>query len=251
MFSPSALPLVARLACVLLLILPRMARAEDPRQLLEAADRARGGSDESYSWQVKVESSDEGESNTASYEVKSKGDSAHVLTLAPARSKGEVFLFNDRTIWYFKPGLRKPVAISARQKLSGQAANGDIASTRYARDYEAKVLGEEAVDGEACWLLELKSKTGSSTYDGIRYWISKKNRLGVKAEFLNKQGQAMKSASFKYQNSIKAGNKAVEFVSEMKITDSKSPANFSLLSYSSPALAAVPDSLFNVNNLLR
>lgn len=227
------------------------AEKEDPKLLLEDADRARGGSDEGYTWQVSVESSDEGETSLSSYEVKSKGDNAHVAVTAPARSKGEVFLFNDRTIWYFKPGLRKPVAISARQKLSGQAANGDIASTRYARDYSGKLLGSETVNGEDCWLLELKAASGSSTYDGIRYWVSKKKRLGLKAEFLNRQGQAMKRATFAYQNSIEVKGKKVEFVSEMKIVDAQNTANVSVLTYTSPSSARVSESLFNVNNLLR
>ena len=59
-------------------------------------------------------------------------------------------LFNDRIIWFVKPGLRRPVSISARQRLSGDAANGDIASTNYARDYEGTLAGEEAVNGEPC-----------------------------------------------------------------------------------------------------
>ena len=49
-------------------------------------------------------------------------------------------LFNDRTIWFIKPGLRKPVSISARQRLVGDAANGDIATTNYARDYDGATL---------------------------------------------------------------------------------------------------------------
>ncbi len=227
------------------------AAEEDPKKLLEDADRARGGGDEGYSWQVSISSSEDGESSSTSYEVKAKGNNAHVSALAPARNKGEVFLFNDRTIWYFKPGLRKPLAISARQKLSGQAANGDIATTNYARDYSGKISGSEAVNGEDCWRLDLKAIGASSTYDGIRYWISKKKRLGIKAEFLNRQGKAMKSANFAYLNKVKVKGSEVEFISEMKINDAQNPANASVLVYSSPAQAAIPDSLFNVNNLLR
>ena len=84
-----------------------------------------------------VSSTENGESSNVTYEVKVLGTDALAEVKSPPRQKGELVLFNDRTLWFFKPGLRKPVNISPRQKLIGQAANGDIASTQYARDYEA------------------------------------------------------------------------------------------------------------------
>ena len=223
----------------------------EPKALLTAADRARGGINQGLTWTVTVDSQDEGEKSSTQYQVRTKGDNAYVEVLEPARSKGEVFLFNDRTIWFFKPSLKKPVAISARQKLSGQAANGDIASTNYARDYEAKIVKEETVEGEACYVLELKSKGENTTYDGIRYWVSKQKNLGVKAEFLSLEGKAIKVATFAYKNKIKLEGKTVEFVSSTTISDAQNPGNRSVMTYAEPALVKAPDSLFNVNNLLR
>jgi hypothetical protein len=51
--------------------------------------------------------------------------------LEPLRSKGSRILQVGRNMWFTKPGLRKPVAISPRQRLTGQAAIGDIAATNY------------------------------------------------------------------------------------------------------------------------
>ena len=87
-------------------------------------------------WNVTVQATEDGDTTTRTFLVKARGDDALVESLAPPRYKGEIMLFNDRTIWFVKPGLRKPVSISARQRLSGLAANGDIASTNYARDYD-------------------------------------------------------------------------------------------------------------------
>ena len=49
------------------------------------------------------------------------------------------------------------MSISARQRLTGLAANGDIASTNYARDYEGTIVGEEVVDGEPTWMQNARS----------------------------------------------------------------------------------------------
>ena len=110
--------------------------------LLKASDQNRGGMAEGVSWNIKIESSEDGDTTVREFSVKAKDRDAHVEATSPARNKGEVFIFNDRNMWFFKPSLKKPVAISARQKLSGQAANGDIASTNYARDY-TPTLGKD------------------------------------------------------------------------------------------------------------
>jgi hypothetical protein len=118
--------------------------------LMEDSDRARGGLVEGLTWTVDLESAENGSTTSRTYQVRGKGDNALAETMAPVRNKGEIILFNHRTLWFFKPGLKKPVAISARQRLSGQAANGDIASTNYRRDYAATVVGEETVGGDHC-----------------------------------------------------------------------------------------------------
>lgn len=236
-----------------LLVTPLLGIAgEDPKRLLEDSDRARGGVAKGVAWKVKLETTEDGDTSTMVYNVRAKGNNAHVETVEPARSKGEVMLFNDRTIWFFKPTLKKPVALSARQKLSGQAANGDIASTNYARDYSGKISGEEKVDGEDCYVLDLKAVGENTTYDGIKYWISKKKKLGMKAEYLSLQGKVLKVGYLKYGNTLKdEGGKKVDFISELKIVDATNPKNVSVMTYTNPKTNNSPASLFNVNNLLR
>jgi hypothetical protein len=120
-----------------------VAGAPPAASLLAASDRARGGLERGVTWTVELEATEEGSVSRSTHLVRARGTDALVEALSPPRRKGEVMLFNDRNIWFVKPGLRRPVAISARQRLQGQAANGDIASTNYARDYTGTVVGEE------------------------------------------------------------------------------------------------------------
>lgn len=219
--------------------------------LLREADRARGAAEEGIAWEIDVETIEDGTTSKVHYLVKVKGVDALAEATEPARNKGEMMLFNDRNLWFFRPGIKKPMAISARQKLMGQAANGDIASTNYVRDYDGKVIGEEKVDGVDCWKLDLKAKAKNVTYDGIRYWISKADKVGVKAEFLTVGGDMFKSATFEYKNSMKADGKDYPFVSKMVIVDALKPANKTTLLYQSPKPEKLSDSIFNVNNLVR
>lgn len=228
-----------------------VAPAIDSTKIIEYADRTRGAIPEGLEWTVKLISIDEGDTTEREYFIKYKNNDSNVECLAPAKCKGEVMLFKGRSLWYFKPGLRAPVAISARQKLSGTASNGDIASTNYSKDYTATFTKMEPLFGEETYLFRLKSKSTDTTYDQIDYWISKKSGLALKADFLSLQGKSLKSAVFKYDHHLTYKAETFPFISEMKISDSKNTSNQSTLIYSSPVVKSHSDSLFNVNNLKR
>jgi len=230
---------------------PSMKSRPTAADLLKDADRARGAAEGGISWEIDVETLEDGSTNKVHYIVKVKGVDALAEATAPARNKGEMMLFNDRNLWFFKPGIKKPVAISARQKLMGQAANGDIASTNYYRDYDGQVVGEETIDGVDSWKLELKAKAKNVTYDGIRYWISKAQRVGIKAEFLTVGGEVFKSATFEYKNNMKTTGTEYPFISKVTIVDALKPANKTTILYQIPKEETHADSIFNVNNLVR
>jgi hypothetical protein len=226
--------------------------APDAAALLRDADRARGGLEKGVSWKLTVESVEEGVTTRRSMTVRARGNDALADTLAPPRHKGEVILFNDRNLWFVKPGFRRPIAISARQRLQGEASNGDVASTNYARDYVGTVVGEEEVDGDPVWKLDLVARVKEVTYDRIRYWVSKKRRLGVKAEFLTVGGDLFKSATFEYANRVRLpGGEEIAFVSRMLIKDAMGAGAVTVLTYEAPRAETHAPSLFNVNNVVR
>jgi outer membrane lipoprotein-sorting protein len=220
-------------------------------ELLLASDRARGGLEKGASWEVELKSLEDGNESQRTFSVKAKGDNALVESLAPARNKGEIFVFNDRTMWFFKPSLSKPIAISSREKMTGQAANGDIASTHYSRDYTPTLERTETVKGEQLHVILLKAKSKQVTYDQIRYWISNKTKLGLRAEFLTLQGKSFKRAVFEYNNSILNKGKRTPFISKMILVDAKFKKNKSIMTYAKPRAETHADSIFNVNNISR
>ncbi len=228
-----------------------IAYSDQATDLLKESDRARGSIESGVTWETTLKTIEDGELSERSFVIQTRGDNAHVKATAPARTKGEVFLFNSRNMWFYRPTLKKPVSISARQKLSGLAANGDIASTNYLRDYDAKIVGDDKVNGETAKVLILKSKTKDVTYDQIKYWISSKSKLALKAEFMTIQGKAFKIATFEYNNTIDSKGRKLPFISRMIIADAKFPENKSIIDYSNPKATEISTSLFNVNNLTR
>src|SRR5262245_1934440 len=109
-------------------------------EILKQADRARAGGLPGVIWKVHlVTTGDDGE-QTRDMIIKAAADNSHVEFLAPLKVKGQRMLIIGRNMWFAQPGLQKPVPISPRLRLTGQAANGDIASTNYSRDYEPSLV---------------------------------------------------------------------------------------------------------------
>jgi hypothetical protein len=231
--------------------LPSYATNVTAISLLQSSDRARGGFLKGLLWNVTLNSVEDGTQSTRSFEVKAKDADALVTATAPPRNRGEIFLFNNHDLWFVKPGLRKPISISSRERLSGQAANGDIASTNYTRDYKGEVEGNSKVGDQAVYVLKLKAKDSKVTYDQIRYYIAQKSKLALRADFLSLQGDLMKTATFEYKNHITVDGKAFPFISKMTIVDAKMKNNSSEINYSNPVEKDFPASIFNVNNVSR
>ncbi len=220
-------------------------------ELLKTSDQGRGGMTAGLEWKTTIDTVENGDKSSRQFLVKTLDHDAYVEAVAPPKNKGEVFIFNDRNMWFYKPSLKKPVSISPRQKLSGQAANGDIASTHYARDYDPTLEKTETIGGEKFHVLMLKAKTKNLTYDQIRYWISDKTKLAMKCEFLTLQGKPFKIGILEYKNKLSVQGKSIAFVSQLTISDAKFPENKSVMQYSSPKISAHSNSIFNVNNLTR
>lgn len=194
--------------------------APDAHSVLKDSDQARGGGLPGIVWEIKLQSRD-GERNDEPQRilVKAVDDSSVAETQEPVRFKGSKILQVERNMWMTRPGLSKPIPISPRQRMSGQASNGDIAATNYAGDYDAQLGATENIDGEECHVLNLAAKHKRATYDKIRYWVSVKRVVGIKAEFYSVSGKLLKTATFQYGNTIEHEGKRIPFISKMTIRD--------------------------------
>lgn len=221
------------------------------KEILKHADRSRGNLG-GIIWDIVIMTTEEGRTETRGLTVKVKGSNTLAKYTSPLNMNDRMVLMVDRNMWFIRSGLSKPVSISPRQKLLGDAANGDIASTNYYEDYEGKLLGEESIHGEPCHVVDLKAANRNVTYDRIKYWISKERLVGVKAEFYSISGKLFKTAEFKYGNRVRLDEKSeIPFISELLIRDAIQQDKVTTLRYSNIKVSAIPDSAFNLNILLR
>ncbi|WP_166642224.1 outer membrane lipoprotein-sorting protein [Paludibacterium purpuratum] len=249
--------LLTTTACLVLTTLLTIghAHAEDApsetvmRDWLRKADLARGGWG-SYKWALSIHTEDPAGATTTTYDIAVRDGKALARTVEPKRYQGEKILIASRAMWYIKPGLRKPVSISPQQRLVGEAANGDIAATQYARDYTPLFVGSTQVNGVDCYKLKLNAATPGATYEGIVYYLDKRSLMGVKADFLTASGMVFKIATFEYGNKVKVNGREQPFVSSMKIVNANFPDRYSQLQYVQVAPSNPPDSLFALDTLM-
>ncbi len=225
--------------------------APNAQDLLKRSDQARGGGLPGIVWNISVESR-EGDRvfDNQRLEVQAVEDASVAETLEPARFRGSKILQVGRNMWLTKPGLSKPISISPRQRMSGQAANGDIAATNYAEDYDATVEGEETVDGDPTYILNLTARDNRTTYDRVRYWVSKARGVAVKAEFYSVSGKLLKTARFDYGQNIEFERHNIPFISRMVIRDALQDAE-TTMSYDKVTVRKVPASEFDLGQQMQ
>lgn len=229
---------------------PLASSSEETHRILKQADESRGNL-QGISWNVEIESKERGHIDSMLYDIKARGFNISGINIAPPKSKGQKLLMLDNNMWFHKPNLSKPIPISLRQKLMGQASYGDIASTNYADDYEATRLPDEIVDGVDCYVFDLKARDSKTTYDRIMYWVDKKRLVGIKADYYTLSGKRFKSSDMQYGSTVMINGKERPFISQIDIYEELMSGDVTTLSMTKPKLSPLPDYIFNINLFMR
>ena len=211
-----------------------------PAAILEKADEIRNPA-ESYLMKVEVASGDD-LSSPSVFEVAIQGNHKTLIrTLAPARDQGRNLLMLDENMWAFIPNLNRAVRVSLNQKLTGQAANGDLSRMRWSGDYTPVLEKETPTE----WVLFLTASKKGLTYEKLRVWIEKKTFMPKKAEFLTLDGKPLKNVQYEDLREL-AGRIRPGL---MRIQDAVRVSDVSLIRVKSMVVKTFPDSLMNQNSL--
>ncbi len=129
---------------------------------------------------------------------------------APSADRGKILLRNANILWLYDPSSKASVRISPRQRLLGNASNGDVISSNLVGDYSPTLVGQETVvDGDKksrnCHKLVLKSKNRSAPYSSIDFWVDASNSRPIKGKYYTKSGELIKVAWYrKWKNQMGA-----------------------------------------------
>jgi hypothetical protein len=222
-----------------------------PTEILRISDEARGNL-AGVTWVVDIVAQERETTNSRRLDVKARGFDVFAQTVSPPRRRGDTLIMIDGNMWFHQPDLSKPVPISRRQKLIGKAANGDIAATNYAEDYDVISLSDGEHDAEPSYVFDLSAKNSNSTYSKIRYWVSKKRLVGTKAEYYTATGDKLiKTAEMTFDNRVITDSGPRPFISRMVISNELTSRDTTTLVFSEPTFTPIPPNTFNLDSMRR
>ncbi|MBV2358555.1 outer membrane lipoprotein-sorting protein [Thalassococcus sp. CAU 1522] len=165
---------------------------------------------------------------------------------SPARDRGKIMLRNDNSLWLYDPASRASVRISPRQRLLGNASNGDVVSSNLVGDYSATLAGTEAVvDGDRknrnCHKLTLTQTRSSAPYNSIEFWVDAANSQPVKGKYFTKSGKLIKVAWYRKLRNEMGALRPTEVV----IADGFNPNSVTTMTMSNFRAKEIPASWFS------
>ncbi len=220
----------------------------DAAKILEKAEAIRNPT-EDYSVDVDLVDSKEGKVDLRSYETMIKGrDKALVKFVKPESESGTRVLMTGPDMYVYVPTSAKPVRISANQKLTGNAAYGDVARLSFVGNYSAKLRSTEKNGGKEVHVLELSSIPDRPvTYDKIEYWVDAKTFRPVKAVYMTQSGKAIREGTFEDFGEVLGVQRPKTFVLKNLLRSD----HVTRLKFKNPRQKSFPDLMFEKQNLGR
>jgi len=179
------------------------------------------------------------------YSVKKDRDKVAMLYLAPASDKGRATLRIGDNMWLYIPNVGKPIRITSMQSIVGGVFNNaDIMRLDYSAEYDAVILDESGKE----YVLDLKAKTRTVSYDSLKMWVIKKNNIVEKVECYAASGKLIKTLDFKQVKDFGGG------VVRPAVIETTSPlykGYRSVMIYSNIKRKKFPDEVFTLDYLSR
>jgi len=162
----------------------------------------------------------------------------------PPRDAGKMVLLGS-VLWFYDPATKDSVRISPQQRLTGQAAIGDVLTANLAIDYTATLVGEETIEDAGkqqrkCWHLDMKAATETATYNHIEYWVEEGSHDPVKAKFYADSGRLLKILYYRAFQQRLDGLRPTQAV----IIDAVDSSLVTLVDFSDSKFQDIPDVWF-------
>ncbi len=126
-------------------------------------------------------------------------DYSLALITSPPREKGQTFLKRENEMWNWNPTINRliklPPSMMSQGWMGSDFSNDDLLKeSSIVVDYTHSIVGEEAIDGRDCWIIELIPREDAAVVWGkILKWISMEEYLQMKSEYYDEDGYLIKT----------------------------------------------------------
>jgi hypothetical protein len=164
------------------------------------------------------------------------------VATAPASQKNFALLRSEDTFYQRFATTNKVVKTSATANArGGETSNLDLTRFNTNLDYTVKYLGEDELDGRACYRFELRARNRKLAYSLVQLWVEKSTRMPLKKAFFAVSEKVLKYYTVGKVDYVDGHVGAVE----MTYVDALKPQDTSSLRiHQITALGKVPDQFF-------
>lgn len=125
-------------------------------------------------------------------------EKALIIIKSPRREAGNKTLKVNNELWMYLRNTETTIKVPPSMML--QAWNGSdftnddlVRETDLVRDYSTTIIGEEIIEGEKCWKIELLPKPHAPVVWGkILHWVRKADYLPAATEYYDEKGTLMR-----------------------------------------------------------
>ena len=241
-----------------LFLIGTLALAQDPRQIVEEVQKRSTTKSQRYEGSLEVIDS-RSKVSVKRWEyvrIGSFGASKSLLRFtAPAEVKGVALLIHshpDRASdqWMWRPAIERDQRIALQDRSTrffGTDFSYEDLEERHVNQFDFKYLGEDTVDGVACYKIEATPReTKASQYLKSHLWVTKDNYIYVLVESFNKTGVVRRIKYSDTQNVQGIWTARMIEVTDLK-TKSRTVMKLEKLQYNAP----MKDEDFTVQALRR
>lgn len=236
---------------LLSLAIPLSLSADDHR-LLEQADSLVSYPDRDFSAQYTIvqDKPGQGRSKTVAGVFRRDSQESYVIVLTePAADKGQGYLKQGQTLWFFDPESRRFSSTSAAHRFqNSNARNSDFTSSSLAQDYRVASGRDVTLGRFDCRLLELEAVSEGVAYPRMKIWISS-DGLVRKSEDYSLSGQLLRTTAIPSYRMVdgKAIPRQILFIDALRGAeiDGSFRHEKTQITISKPSFEPLPDSVFS------
>jgi outer membrane lipoprotein-sorting protein len=126
-------------------------------------------------------------------------DYALTLITSPAKDKGQTFLKRGTEMWSWNPSISRliklPPSMMSQGWMGSDYTNDDVLKeSSVVNDYTHEIIGEESVEGRACYKIKMIAKEAAAVVWGSQIrWIDKKEFLILRTELYDQDGSLIRT----------------------------------------------------------
>lgn len=165
-----------------------------------------------------------------------------LLILIPEADRGQGYLKEDDNFWFYDPTSRKFTHSSVKETISNsEAKNSDMTKHKFSVDYTVSTTSEGKLGKFPVWIIELKAKDNSVSYDVVRLYVRQDQPLVLKEEDMSVSGRLMRTVLYPKYADIGGGK---FYPSQMLIIDEVNKGEKSQLTLAEISTEKLPDKVF-------